>query len=35
MIRKKLVAGLDPAMDTGFPERSCANKELKRDGDSI
>jgi hypothetical protein len=31
---EKLVAGLDPAI-RGFPKRSCANKRIKRDGDSI
>ena len=28
MIRKKLVLGLDPRMETGFPKRSCSTKIL-------
>jgi hypothetical protein len=26
MIRKKLVLGLDPRMEAGFPKRSCSTK---------
>ena len=31
MIRKKPALGLDPRVDTGFPETSCSTKDLERD----
>ena len=34
MIRKSMPSGYDPMGGTGFPKRSCVNKELGRDDDS-